>query len=275
MHLAAIRVSSSRCSTSRASLLVLLAVVGGASVLACGAESSEPSPESPPTISLGDGGFVDPSGPDGSKVEVDGGFVGPDGGVIRSDRFITKVVSFTPGACAGFGATEMPGVLLGPPVGAGDLKGGFDVVTLGIGGELVVSFEPNAIVDGPGADFIVFENAFFAAGNSTQPSADPGEISVSEDGVTWKTYACTPGAAAPYGSCAGWNPVFSAPGNGISPIDPASAGGEAYDLAELGLTRARFVRIRDLSSATCGDPPRPNNIGFDLDAIAIVNAEQP
>ena len=54
----------------------------------------------------------------------------------------------------------MPDIVLGPPVGGGALAGSLDVVSLGFSGEIVLCFEPNAIVDGPGADFIVFENAF-------------------------------------------------------------------------------------------------------------------
>jgi hypothetical protein len=264
MYLTSIRLS-------RLALVLFVATGGGAALLACGDDSSN----GPTTDSGVDGGFVDSEGPDASKPRADGGFLEPDGGVIREDRFVMKVVSFTPGECAGFGVTEMPDVILGPPVGAGDLKGGLDVVTLGIGGEIVVSFEPNAIVDGPGADFIVFENAFYAGGNPSSPSADLGEVSVSEDGVTWKTYECKPSPSAAFGKCAGWHPVYSAPGNGISPVDPAKAGGEAYDLSELGIGKARFVRIKDTSTEKCEGQPKPNNIGFDLDAIAIVNAETP
>jgi len=227
-------------------------------------------------VSLGDGGggFVDADIPDGAKAFVDGGFAGPDGGVIRADRFVTNVVSFTPGECAGFGIPDMPNIVEGPPVGAGSSAGSLDVVSLGIGGEIVLSFEPNAIVDGPGADFIVFENAFWTGGDPSKPAADYAEVSVSEDGTTWKTYACAPPSDTT--ACAGWHPVYSAPGNGISPVDPATAGGEAYDLASVGLTKAKLVRIKDRATSTCdGTPPKPTNYGFDLDAISIVNAETP
>lgn len=230
-------------------------------------------------ISLGDAPFFDASAPDGDKPRVDGGFLGADGAVYREDRFATKVVSFTPGECAGFGIPDMPGIVLGPPVGAGALAGSFDVVSLGVGGAIVLSVEPNAIVDGPGTDLIVFENAFYASGNPSQPAADLGEVSVSEDGLTWKTFACSPpdaGTASDYGACAGWHPVYSAPDNGIAPFDVAQAGGEAYDLATVGLARARFVRIVDRARRSCdGVMPKPNNAGFDLDAIAVVNAEIP
>jgi hypothetical protein len=247
----------------------------------CGSENGGASTAPDGGIDLnGDAGFVDATVPDGDKPRTDGGFVGPDGSVIREDRFVTTVKSFTPGECAGFGAPDMPDIVKGPPVGAGDLAGSFDVVSLGLGGEIVLSVEPNAIVDGPGADFIVFENAFFASGNSNQPAADPGEVSVSDDGTTWKTFACSPpdagSASTDYGQCAGWHPVYSAPDNGISPLDVAKAGGEAYDLAAVGLAKAKFIRIRDRSTSSCaGIVPKPNNAGFDLDAIAVVNAETP
>lgn len=249
-------------------------VCGGvAAALSCGTSTTE---EPPRAIPLDDGGYVDVPDPDADKPRVDGGFAGPDGSVIREDRFIVSVVSFTKGDCAGFGETQLPEIVQGPPVGAGMLKGSFDVVSLGVGGEIVVSFGDNAIVDGPGVDFVVFENAFFAGGNPNSPAADLGEVSVSEDGTTWTTFPCTPAAQPPHGDCAGWRPVYSAPGNGISPLDLAAAGGDPYDLATIGVSKAKFVRIRDLGTEACPPtPPKPNNAGFDLDAIVIVNAEQP
>jgi hypothetical protein len=246
--------------------------------LAC---SSEPTPASAadagPVISLGDAGYLDAPDQDGSKPEVDGGFPGPDGSVLRADRFATNVVSVTYGGCAGYGQSAMPNVVYGPPVGGGALAGSLDVVSLGFKGEIVLGFGANAIVDGPGIDFIVFENPFWAGGDMNKPTAELGEVSVSDDGVTWKTFACTAGAGPQYGSCAGWRPVYSAPGNGISPVDPKTAGGDLYDLAELGMTSARFVRIRDMGSVDCpsSTTTKPTTVGFDLDAIAIVNAKTP
>ncbi|MBS2017158.1 MAG: hypothetical protein JST00_30005 [Deltaproteobacteria bacterium] len=251
-----------------------------AAIAATAACSSSATPEGSGTgdagfVPLGDGGFVDAPEQSREKPKTDGGFVGPDGSVIREDRFVSNVVSFTPGACAGFGASEMPAIVLGPPVGAGDTRGGLDVVSLGIGGEIVVGFGDNEIVDQPGPDFIVFENAFFAAGDPSIPAADLAEVSVSSDGVTWKTFPCAPGPSAPYGACAGWRPVYSAPDNGVSPVEVGRAGGDPYDLGDLGLASAKLVRIRDLSTLTCDGMPKPVNLGFDLDAVAIVHAKKP
>ncbi len=203
-----------------------------------------------------------------------------------ASRFVTGIVQFDPAGCSGFGAASLPGIVEGPPVGGGRDHGSLDVVSLGSGGSIVLTFAPNAIVDGPGPDFIVFENPFWIGGNASDVYAEPGEVSVSDDGQTWTAFPCAPtidagasdgtGTAPPYGSCAGWGVVYSTPQNGISPFDPAAAGGDAFDLADVGVKHARFVRIIDRTAEPCPDAAGPpNSNGFDLDAIAIVNAELP
>lgn len=224
----------------------------------------------------GDGsteGYVDGGAPS-SQHPTDGGFATADGGVTRADRFVTKVESVMYGPCAGFGQAQLPGVVQGPPLGGGDLHGSLDVLSLGTGGQIVLSFGDNAILDGPGADFIVFENAFYAGSMQSDVFAEPGEVSVSADGTTWKTYPCT-ATAAPYGACAGWHPVYSTPDNGISPFDSKAAGGDAFDLADVGLAEVRFVRIVDKTTEACAMGSSINTNGFDLDAIAIVHAKTP
>jgi len=234
---------------------------------ACG--SSEP--DGPHEVPNADGGLTGDSSDSGGPGDAGYPY---SGGVLRADRFIAGVVSVTQGACGGFGSASMPGVVYGPPIGGGESAGGLDVVSLGTAGEIVVSFGANEIVDGPGPDFIVFENAFDKGGDPRSPVANLGEVSVSADHVTWKTFSCT-ATAYPYGACAGWHPVYSNPQNGISPVDPAAAGGDAFDLADVGLASARFVKIVSKSNESC-DTQRPvNTNGFDLDAISLVNARLP
>lgn len=181
--------------------------------------------------------------------------------------FIERVVSFTKGENASFGHDKLPDIVKGPPKGAGACKGSLDAVSLGDGGEIVVEMGMT-IVDAPGPDFIVFENAFIAGcqGDEAQVFAEPGEVSVSEDGETWHVFPCDK-TSYPYGQCAGWRVVHSHPDNEISPFDVAKAGGDPFDLSDIGVERARFVRIRDMG-AKKGGPP---SAGFDLDAIAVVN----
>jgi hypothetical protein len=51
------------------------------------------------------------------------------------------------------------------------------------------------------------------------------------------------------------------------PLDAEVSGGDAFDLADVGLASARFVRVRDVSRA--GAAP---SAGFDLDAVGVVHA---
>jgi hypothetical protein len=194
------------------------------------------------------------------------GGAGGAGGACDPPHFATRIVSACIGPDGGFGEDDYPGDVLGPPKGAGDASGSFDVLGLGEGGSIVLAFDGGGIVDGPGADFIVFENPFFVGGDPQDVYANPGTVAVSEDGEAWTSFPCT-ATAYPWGSCAGWHPVYAnASDNSIDPLDPATAGGDAFDLADIGVAHARFVRITD----------RPDLPGdFDLDAVAVVNAGCP
>jgi hypothetical protein len=186
-----------------------------------------------------------------------------------ASHFATSVESFTAGPGPTTGQSDLPQIVLGPPRGAGTSHGSLDVATLGNGGSITLGFAPSIIVDRPGPDFIVFENPFYVNGDPTKPFAELGTVEVSDDGRTFHAFPCT-ATAYPYGSCAGWHPVLAnADDNSIDPSDPAVAGGDAFDLADLGLTRARFVRITDRvdQTGTAGS--------FDLDAVSIVHASCP
>ncbi|MCE9624961.1 MAG: hypothetical protein K8R69_05840 [Deltaproteobacteria bacterium] len=177
------------------------------------------------------------------------------------------MTSFDPGAHAGFGSDRFPDVVLGAPKGGGLQTGGFDVLSLGQGGTIVLK-SAAAILDGPGKDFIVFENAFYAGGNPLAPFAEPGEVAVSQDGTHFVAFPCASGNRDEmYPGCAGVHPVLAnADTNSIDPLDPAAAGGDAFDLHDLGLAWARYIRIRDLSEGGGG-----NSAGFDLDAVSIIH----
>jgi hypothetical protein len=199
---------------------------------------------------------------------TDGG-AGHDGGWIdacghkRPDAFADEVIAFTPGPTAGFGRSELPCIVLGPPVGGGLASGSLDVLSLGDKGSIVLKFDDVELVDGPGPDLIVFENPL-------PGFVEPGFVAVSEDGQDWHEWPCQPeDADAGYPYCAGIHAVLSSPSNGISPTDRAVAGGDDFDLADLGISRARYVRIRDSGFSHYGGTTG----GFDLDAVAAANAE--
>jgi hypothetical protein len=175
--------------------------------------------------------------------------------------FADKVASFQPGASAGFGQDGYPTIVLGPPHGGGSGMGSLDVLSLGQRGEVVLELTDIGVVDGPGVDLLVFENPFGGF-------VETAFVSVSEDGQTWHEFPCAPlDRANGYPGCAGVKPVFSSPDNGLSPTEPSVAGGDGFDLATLGVARARFVRIRDSGENSYGF----TSGGFDLDALAVVN----
>jgi len=176
-----------------------------------------------------------------------------------------SVVSFSAGSGSGFGMASLPDIVLGPPQGAGNVRGSVHVLSLGRNGEIVLNLGDCALVDGEGVDLIVFENAFLISGDPENPYAELGAVAVSEDGVTFVEFPCS-GGGFPFTGCAGWNPVYSSPSNGISPFDAANAGGDHFDLADIGVELAHYVRIRDLGTAGFG-----TSVGFDLDAISVVN----
>jgi len=186
-----------------------------------------------------------------------------EGAVCRGHA--VSVVSFTAGSGSGFGADSLPGIVLGPPQGAGEARGSTHVLSLGRYGEVVLGLGSCALVDGAGVDLIVFENAFFISGDIENPYAELGIVGVSENGVDYFEFTCAEDGF-PYTGCAGWNPVYSSPSNSITPFDVISAGGDHFDLADLGVGAARYVRIRDAGTAGFG-----TSVGFDLDAISVVN----
>ncbi len=195
--------------------------------------------------------------------------------------FITQLVCFEEGTCAGYGADDVLGLVSGPPIGGGAMVGSTDVVSLGGGGSITVGFAPNAIVDGPGIDFVVFENPFDY--DNGQRYIEPGEVSVSDDGVQWTVFPCAdtrggydtddePDGGWSATHCGGMNLVYSSPASGISPFDLEHAGGDPFDLAWIGVKHANYVRIRNVVVEPCPEAGvKPNKNGFDLDAIAIIH----
>jgi hypothetical protein len=195
-----------------------------------------------------------------------------------------------------FGAGLLPGLVLGPPGASLPITGSTSVASLGNGGSAVVAFNDVIIEDGPGPDFIVFENAFFIGvaptsdGDAYVLFTEPATVEVSADGTTWTPFPFDGDALLDAGSMAvdealyqrlqglaGITPTFS--GNWTVPEDPAvwdpsgvggvsGAGGDAFDLATVGLSEARFVRITD-GNAVNGAPGAGE--GFDLDAVVVLH----
>jgi hypothetical protein len=178
------------------------------------------------------------------------------------------VDAFEPAPEVSFGHAQMPAIVLGPPQGGGETKGGTDVASLGCGGSITLGFAEPWPVDGPGPDLVVFENAF-RSGEIV--FVEPAQVLVSEDGEDWRAFPCEPdGGAEPPPGCAGLRPVLAAePG---AELDPSTLGGDAFDLADVGLAEARWVRLIDRTAEHYGSDTWCLGAagGFDLDAVAAV-----
>lgn len=230
------------------------------------------------------------------------GAAGADG----ASPYAASVVSYAPGANAVLGYTNpttslgMPERSSGEPFAPACVTpfapawGAHELVSIGVGGHLVVAFDHD-VVDDPdnphGIDLIVFSNAFFT--DAAPPFGvvaglvgEGGTVSVSPDGARWTS---VPGVAAdgafptlgyldvgPYATLAG-----AAPSDFLRPVDPAlsvgdflgldheacvelydgSGGGAGIDLGALGLDRIRFVRF---------DGPAVPGFSAEIDAVSDV-----
>ncbi len=212
----------------------------------------------------------------------------------EGDAYADALVQYTAGSGGGFGASGLPDVVTGPPSGAGYFQGSFDVVSLGLGGSIELEFVDNVVVDGPGFDLTIFENAFLTLLGLITDSvfSEPGRVLVSQDGVGWVAFPCALDVLEHplYPGCAGVYPVLSNalyPATGHAsipsetPVDdllgvdattlvPEGSGGDSFDLADVGLTWARFVRIE--AAPFVVGPVGADTAGFDLDAVVAARS---
>lgn len=186
-----------------------------------------------------------------------------------SDYFLGADDDFTfeYGVNGGFGSDWAPEILYGSA-----WTGGTDVVSLGGGGSLLIKLSGYLLVDGIGADFTLFENPQYLTGYKL--FAERAEVSVSEDGKFFHTFPCQwqDTENQVYQGCAGVAMV-----NALSnPFDTTVSGGDVFDLADVGLSKARYILIQDMDTCVDQDPTYPlcskaSTQGFDLDAMVILN----
>ena len=149
---------------------------------------------------------------------------------------------------------------------------------------LVVSWDGRRLIDGPGADLVVFENPF-DYGDTGDRFMDPAVVEVSTDGEVWTAFpfrylAERPEEYSPrpadWSGFAGVTPVLY--DDDLGPPDPfgEGAGGDRFDLADLpdGLHDAgvRFVRLSAASGWTNPDigeayPRAAVSDGIDIDGV--------
>jgi len=218
---------------------------------------------------------------------------------VATDCFPDRAVTLAIGTVASPPAFNswQPGIVLGPPGNTTPTNGTLTVLSLGHGGSVVLEFSDNEIVDGPGPDFIVFENAFFCSAPPATGAdpwsvfAEPGIVEASEDGIAWHLFPYDDAALAQVTTlCSdqaligqlhglfGITPNFT--GNWTMADDPlvfdaaapggvSGHGGDAFDLSTVGLPRARFLRLTD-PNLPIGIPGSAD--GLDVDAVVALHA---
>ncbi len=262
---------------------------------------------------VNDDSYDDNSGGFDVTIEVIPG----DGGGLPAScegrNFAIQVVDVEYGVLAGFGGSDFPENVLGPPAGLGAYApqaGPDELLSLGEGGSITLKMG-REIVDGEGPDFAIFENLLYWGGESTNAYTEAAIVEVSDDGATWTRFGFDFVADGPVGPLdvpdtvpanfigfAGIQPTSAncdPNGDGvyddmIDPLDPAVSGGDLFDLADIGVPSARYVRIIDTGhierapgTETYDDdgdlvndggnllPAYEGIQGFDLDAIAVIN----
>jgi hypothetical protein len=234
-------------------------------------------------------------------ITISGGLlIGPAFG----DPYIDRVVEVNFGSPRDTDFSD-PSTVQGAPEAWGDegLGGSMDVINIGTGGSITVEFVDNVIFNGPGVDFVIFENSFYVGGDFSKLFLEPAYVYVSSDGDNYTSFPVNytpPDPALPGGddnpdnyiNFAGIRPVFSNTQNGIDPLDPSVSGGDPFDLSDIieeaekrgiDLQNIRFIKIQDMIRRI--DVDKDGDIipgstyplvnGFDLDAIAAINSKPP
>ncbi len=182
------------------------------------------------------------------------------------------VIAFSPGSGQNAGQTApyFPDNVLGLPDTTARWKvpasNANQICCLGLGGSITLGFFEHPIVDKPGNDFTVFENAFLLY--TGKIFCEPGKVEISKDNITYFQF---PFDTLTLKGCAGITPT-----NGENnPADTSVSGGDFFDIGKLGLDTVKYVRITDVSKMVLNNPQHPfynfSISGFDLDAIVAIN----
>lgn len=173
------------------------------------------------------------------------GCVAPGGAEsFGSEGYTSDEVFAAPGASGeGFGD---PTFAINGVRGAGDAQGSTDVYSLSyppqINTELVLGWSGLWVTNGPGVDFVVFENGFQQSGTD-RFFMDLMIVEVSQDAETWVAFPHDYSAedetryeALPrlWDGFAGRTPTrLNVDSNDVDPFDTEAAGGDGFDLETL------------------------------------------
>jgi hypothetical protein len=190
---------------------------------------------------------------------------------VRIDPYSYEVIRFMPGYKEGGYFEDYAGIKFkeaasGPPdliddgrLQPEELRGSY--LPLGHGGTIVYEIKGGELIDRDGPEFVIYGDSVFTDAVETAKV----EVAMEDDPSSYEEFPCD-SVNSPFMSCAGVHPV-----NTGRAKDPLLIGGDAFDLAKIGVRRARFIKITDT-----GDNKNSSDFsfsaGFDLDSIALIHA---
>lgn len=132
------------------------------------------------------------------------------------------------------------------------------ILSLGHGGEIMIRVQGGGVIrNEKGFDFALFENAF-RPDEDLPMQQEFGEVGVSESDVpsSFSWFPCRPQSNILRG-CFG--------------AVPTAEGGDQFDLGELGLSKVRYIWIKDIG-VNKNSPSKWPTEGCDLDAVRLYHA---
>lgn len=189
--------------------------------------------------------------------------------------YIDTVYSFTPGSGQNIGQGEeyFPENIFGRPSAiANEVTAEArpeEILSFGLGGEIVIGIKNKRIINEDGPDFTIFENVF---NNDVIDKyfAEPAKVAVSQDGIIWHEF---PWDSLSLDGCAGTIPTYG----DQDPLDPSVSGGNSFDLDDVNLDWISYIKITDISQMVLDNKQHPyfdiTISGFDLDAVACLHTE--
>lgn len=267
-----------------------IGVLAITALLGCGDDGGAPAADATPDVPAADAAVVRPD----AAAAPD---AGPDATPVDHPGSHADVVVNAPGA--GDSPFRDPELAINGVRGGGTVQGSLDVFSLGVtatpaGAQdnyVTLAWSGRTVIDGPGTDFVVFENCF-AVELGVRHFIEAAVVELSRDGQTWvavphdylnddeAVYSDDPGH---WSGFAGVQPVLlHEESNPVDPFDPALAGGDPFDLADLpddggeaeAIKREGFAFLRLVTAASVVNPdsgqPFPRDFiaqGPDIDGV--------
>ncbi len=165
---------------------------------------------------------------------------------------------------------QINAILRSAPVWNTKAKTAPKFVSLGRRGSLTIKIVGGWVVDREGKEFATFNRVSSSSSVKRAFSLEPAQVSVSETGQkgTFISFPCDLGRRPPE-NCSGGRPFANRAGG----VNLRTIGGDQFDLASIGVNKAKYIRIQDMGLSDVREEEFPAIAGADLRSIALFHAE--